>query len=118
MTTASTLDIGAVSTAPGNFGVSRSAPSGTKGFRDVSFTGTIDRLVADTLDELVANPAARQSIGGASGVLAYVVAGSTMLPTYTGYYLLQSFASSPDGIDPDWPYVAFTLQAVLIGALT
>lgn len=115
MTVASTLDVGPISTTPYDFSATRDSPSGTKGFSAVTFSGRLEQVLADALAELVVNPSSRSTIGGVSGVLAYIAAESAALVNYSGYYLLQSFESSPDGIDPDWPYVSFALSAVLIG---
>lgn len=112
---ASTLAIGPIITTPYDFHVQRSSPSNVKGFRIVTFTGQIENALADQLDAMVVNPATRVSIGGGVGVLAYVAASSTALPNLTGYYLLETFDSSPDGIDPDWPYSTFSLKATFVG---
>ena len=84
----------------------------------MTFSGLLELALCDQLDELVVNPAFRRTIGGETGAIAYVVASSAALPTMTGYYLLQTFDSSPDGINPDWPFAHFTLAGVFVGALS
>lgn len=110
----STLNVGPIVTRPYNFTAQRSSPSGVKGFRRVTFSGDVDIALADALDELVVNPAARQTIGGESGVLEYVESSSPGMPTISGWYLLTNFDSTLS-VDPIWPFARFTLQATLIG---
>jgi hypothetical protein len=114
MSAVSYLNVGPISTRPYNFTAQRSSPSGVRGFRRLTFAGDVDAYLADMLDELVINPAARRTIGGESGVLEFVEAESPGIPTVSGWYLLTSFDSTLS-VDPIWPYARFSLQATLIG---
>lgn len=116
MSAVSTLNVGPIITRPYNFRCTRSSPSGVKGFRTVTFSGDVDQSVADALDELVVNPAARRTIGGQSGVPEYVESDSPGMPTISGMYLLTSFDSTLS-VDPIWPFANFTLQCILMGDL-
>jgi len=117
MAAVSSLNIGPIATTPYDFKVKRSAPTGTKGFRMVTFSGTTEQSFADQLAEMVSNPANRSTVGGVTGAQEYVTATSPALRNFVGYYLLTSFDSDPDGIDPNWPFVSFSLTGVLIGDL-
>lgn len=117
MAVVSTLAIGPITTTPYSFTASKGGPVNTHGLGSVKFAGVMETVLADQLYELSVNPTGRQTIGGVSGQPAYIAASSPALPSYTGYYLIQSFDASPDGIDPNWPYSTFTLSAVYIGDL-
>lgn len=117
MTVVSTLEIGPVVTTPYDFTATVAAASNPKGFRELSVSGSIENALAETLSEMVANRDARTTLGGVTGVLEYVIFGSPAMAHMTGDYLLLDFPTSPDGIDPDWPYSKFSLKAVYLGDL-
>jgi hypothetical protein len=110
----SALAIGPIVTTPYNFKASRSSPSNVRGFRTLSFSGTLEIALVDQLDELIVNPAARTTIGGVSGVLEYVESSSAQLGTINGWCILTGFDSTLS-VDPIWPYGEFSIQATYIG---
>lgn len=108
------LNVGPVMTRPYNFKATRDSPSSVRGFRRLSFSGTLEIGLADAVEELVVNPSSRLTIGGETGVREYVESESPGLASINGWYLLTSFNSTLS-VDPLWPYVDFTLQATYLG---
>lgn len=115
MSLISTMEIGPVSTTPYNYTATVTSTANPKGFRAANFNGVITVAQAVTLSELVANPAARQTIGGETGVLEYVTSTSPVMGNFDGYYLLQSFNFVPDMIGENARFAGFSLSGVLIG---
>lgn len=117
MTMVSSFDVGAIAMTPYNFAATWSSTSGVKGFRTASFSGVVTIAQAKQLSELVANPAARVTKGGVSGVQEFLASSSTVLASFNGYYLLTAADFLPDRIDAGARFAGFTLQGVLIGDL-
>lgn len=88
------------------------------GIRTGSVGGSISWAAAQTLSELVANPATQTTIAGRTGVLEWLEFDDALLGAFTGYYLLESFgiaAGQKDSLTT--ADVPFTLQAAYLGAL-
>ena len=117
MSGASTLTIGAIVTTPYEFAAQLGSVVNPKGFQSASLSGKLELVLCKQIKALVANPTARSTIGGVTGILEYVTATAAAIDDVTGYHLLQSWDHSTDGIDPDWPYASFSLKTVYIGDL-
>jgi hypothetical protein len=63
----------------------------THGITSFEVSGLMAWATARTLKEMVANPDGRQTVGGQTGVLEYLVFTGDEQEAITGYYLLQSF---------------------------
>lgn len=87
------------------------APSGMRG---VQIIGRIDWDDARALGELVANPARRQSFGGATGVLELVWADDALQREFNGWHLLQRFDINAGQRDSLHDIVPFALSSVLL----
>ena len=95
----------------------RSSPD-SHGIRAASIGGSASWAAAKTLGELVANPTGRQTVGGFTGVLEYIVFDDSLLSDLTGYYLLQDFTISAGQQDSlTTTDVPFTLSAAYLGPL-
>lgn len=117
MSLVSSFDVGSIATKPYNFTATWQSPSGVKGFRAASFAGVVTIAQAKQLSELVANPDARVTKGGVSGVQEFVALSSVVLASFSGYYLLTSCDFAVDRIDAHARFAGFTLAGVLIGDL-
>jgi len=115
MTVLSTTNIGPVAMQPYNFLPQFNSTANVRGFRTGAFTGDVALAPAYALSELVANPAAYVTVGGATGVLEYVSSDNAMLTHFNGYYLLQSFDFTPSRIGDDARFTGFALHAILLG---
>lgn len=115
MSAASAVDFGPIATVPYDFTASWTSSGDGTGMRGARFAGTLHRTTALQLSELVASRGNRRTIGSATGILEYVDMESVAVAALSGWYLLQGFDMSPAGIDPEWPYVTFSLSAVYVG---
>ncbi len=94
----------------------KSEPS-THGIRPCTISGTVLMAQGHALAELVANPDARTTIGGFTGVLEFIEMDGDALASCEGYYLLQSLDLN---IDRQFVYggrAPFTLAAAYLGDL-
>lgn len=112
----SLVSIGPVGVFHGNPEFSWDSSPTSRAGRRATIGGLTDWPEAQTLSELVANPAEQRTIGDATGVLEWVAFDDALLEPFTGWYLLSSFSLNPDqrssvGGAP----VKFSLSAVFLG---
>ncbi len=110
------VSIGAVAVDYRRPSVKFSGGPTTHGIRACSIDGLVEDAAADTLSELVNNPAAQVSVGGFTGVQEYLTFTGT-LAGKTGYYILENFDETTEHSMMFTGFTAFSLTGAYLGDL-
>lgn len=108
--------IGPVAISHGDPAFSSSGSAAGHGVRSRTIGGSCSWAAWHTLDELVANEAARTTVRGHTGVVEWLEFDDALLGNWTGYYVLEQWGGSASQKDSltttDAP---FTLTAAYLG---
>jgi hypothetical protein len=114
----STTDFGPVETVWYNPQDGYQQTAAVDGISDVTISGAMPLLAAQTLFELVNNRGGRTTVRGRTGVLETFTCPYPVVEPFNGPYLFHSFAYTPYKFSDGTLAANFTLQASYLAGLT